>query len=319
MSYMKLQTKLSITKQSDNSITYDSKVLLLGSCFAEHILNKFEYFKFDAIGNPFGVLFHPLAIENLITRAINHEYYTEADLCITSGIWYSYDAHSILRCSQKSELLLILNEKLEETHRYLKSLSHVIVSLGTAWVYRHIAADRLVANCHKLPQNQFLKELLSIDEISESIDSMVGLIKSVNPDAKVIFTVSPIRHLKDGFIENNRSKAHLLAAIHACVNPRLHTFYFPSYELVMDELRDYRFYKRDMIHPNDMAVDIIWDRFKNCWVSEADYEIMTSVSSIQKRLEHKAFNPQSKSHQDFLSKLNSDIELLTSKIDTIRF
>ncbi|MUU79724.1 GSCFA domain-containing protein [Winogradskyella endarachnes] len=316
---MKLQTEIPLKPQPHNQIDYKSNVLLLGSCFSENIGAKFEYFKFQNVINPFGILFHPLAIENLITRAVNKDYYSEDELHFHNEHWSCLDAHSKLNTTSKEELLDSLNTQIDETYNYLFSASHVIITLGTSWVYRHIASDNIVANCHKIPQKQFLKELLTVEQIVEALESIISLIRCVNPKISFLFTVSPVRHIKDGFVENTLSKSHLLTAIHQVVEPREQLYYFPSYEIMMDELRDYRFYKEDMLHPNTTAVDYIWEKFTTVWLSADALETLEKVSSIQSRKAHRPFNPNSEAHQKFLLKLQSDIESLKSEFPFINF
>ena len=316
---MKLQTEIPLTKQLYNQIDYSSKLLLLGSCFSENIGEKFSYFKFQSTINPYGILFHPVAIENLITRSVNKDYYSENDLYFNNEQWSCLDAHSKLNKTSKEELLNELNTQLDETHNQLKVSNHLIITLGTSWVYRHIDTDKIVANCHKIPQKQFLKELLSADEIAESLEAIVSLVKSINPKISFLFTVSPVRHIKDGFIENTQSKAHLLTAIHKIIEPRKQMYYFPSYEIMMDELRDYRFYNADMIHPSLVAIDYIWEKFKRVWLSEDALETSEIVASIQAKKAHRPFHPNSQAHQEFLSKLQKDIESLQLKYPHITF
>lgn len=307
---MKLQTQIPLIRQTHNQFYYDSKILLLGSCFSENIGSKFEYDKFQSKVNPFGILFHPLAIENLITRAINKDYYSEEELYFQNEQWCCLDAHSRLNSASKVELLIRLNTEIDKTNKRLKEATHIVITLGTSWVYRHIASDKIVANCHKLPQKQFQKELLSVNAISGSLEAIIALMKRVNPKITFLFTVSPVRHIKDGFVENTQSKSHLLSAIHDVVEPRKQLHYFPSYEIMMDELRDYRFYNRDMLHPSDLAIDYIWEKFKTVWLSEDALKISELVSSIQAKKAHRPFNPNSDAHQKFLLKLQVDINNL---------
>mgnify|MGYP003650978143 FL=1 len=316
---MNLQTKIPLKKEPHNQIDYNSKALLLGSCFADNIGNKFEYHKFQSYINPFGILFHPLAIENLVTRAINKDYYSEEDINFHNEQWCCLDAHSKLNSASKEALLKALNAEIDETNKQLKEASHIIITLGTSWVYRHIVTDTIVANCHKLPQKQFLKELLSVDQIAESLEAIISLVKSVNSKGTFLFTVSPVRHIKDGFVENIQSKSHLIAAIHQVVEPRNQLHYFPSYEIMMDELRDYRFYNADMIHPNQVAIDYIWEKFKTVWLSDDALRISEIVASIQSKKGHRPFNPSSEAHKEFLLKLQSDIDDLRTKFPHISF
>lgn len=316
---MNLQTKIPLEPQQHNQIDYNSKVLLFGSCFSQNIGDKFEYFKFQSTVNPLGILFHPLTIENLITRAINKDYYSEEDLYYLNEQWCCLDAHSRLNNTSKEALLTNLNEALDITNQQIKESTHVIITLGTSWVYRYIASDKIVANCHKLPQKQFLKELLSVDQITESLEAIISLVRSINPKANFIFTVSPVRHTKDGFVENTQSKSHLITAIHNVVEPRKQQYYFPSYEIMMDELRDYRFYNEDMLHPNNVAINYIWEKFKHVWISENAEQTMQDVDTIQKGLKHKPFNIKSEAHQLFVTKLQSRIKDLCEKYPHFKF
>ena len=291
----------------------------MGSCFVENIGNKLEYFKFQNHLNPFGILFHPLAIEKLITNAINEKEYTENDLFFLNEQWHCSDAHSKLNHTSKYELLNVLNDNINSTHQRINNSTHFIITLGTAWVYRHVETDTVVANCHKVPQKQFVKQLLSVEEVSGSIQATVSLIRSVNPKATIIFTVSPVRHLKDGFVENTLSKAHLIAAVHEVVEPRNLAHYFPSYEIMMDELRDYRFYDSDLVHPNPLAVDYIWEKFQKVWIANEALITMEDVDEIQKGLLHRPFNKDSEAHQKFLENLRKKQQELQTQFPEIRF
>ncbi len=316
---MNLQTQIPLKKESRNQIDYQSNLLLLGSCFSENIGDKLAHFKFKTVQNPFGILFHPKAIETLITNAINEKKYTEKDVFFTNERWHSFDAHSSLSCTDKNELLQNLNTEISQTNQQIKDATHIVITLGTSWIYRFIETDTIVANCHKIPQKKFLKELLSVDEIAESLEAIISLIQSRKPNTTLLFTVSPVRHLKDGFVENQQSKSHLIAAIHNIVEPRKNIHYFPSYEIMMDELRDYRFYAEDMIHPNKTAVNYIWKKFTNVWFSENAKATMQEVATIQNGLNHKAFNPDSEQHQQFLNGLKSKVKLLQEKHPFMKF
>ncbi len=316
---MVFQTHIPLKKQKHHLINYNSKLLLLGSCFSEKIGNKLSYYKFQSEQNPFGILFHPKAIETFITKTTNKEKYTENDVFFHNERWHSFDAHSVLSSSSKEELLTSLNNNITSAFQQLKSASHVIITLGTAWVYREIATDTIVANCHKIPQKIFLKELLTVEEVSESLEAINSLIKSINPETTIVYTLSPVRHIKDGFIENQRSKAHLLSAIHQTNEPRNNTHYFPSYEIMMDELRDYRFYAEDMIHPNQTAINYIWEKFSEVWFSEEAIETMKEVETIQKGFAHKPFNPNSEAHLLFLKKLQQKKETLLQAFPFMNF
>ncbi|RED47902.1 GSCFA domain-containing protein [Seonamhaeicola aphaedonensis] len=321
---MNLQTKIPLSRQSINFIGYESKILLLGSCFVENVGAKLEYFKFQSVVNPFGILFHPKAIENFIQYTLYNKIYSKDDLIFNNEQWHCFDAHSKLSNASKEDLLNTLNEQTKITSEYLNKATHIIVTLGTAWVYRIKETGNVVANCHRVPQKEFSKALLSVDDIQESLQNTVSLIRNVNPKASIIFTVSPVRHLKDGFIENTQSKAHLITAIHGILNSQssignsqLH--YFPSYEIMMDELRDYRFYKEDMIHPNQTAVDYIWEKFISVWLDTRAKKTMDEVDAVQKGMLHKPFNPKSEAHQEFLQNLSLKKQQLQKQFTHISF
>ena len=316
---MKLQTKIPLQKQPQNQIDYHSKLLLIGSCFSENIGDKFNYFKIQSLQNPFGILYHPKAIENFILNAINENEYNESDVFFLNERWHCFDAHSELSSTSKEELLQNLNEAIELTKQRLNDSTHIILTLGTAWYYRYIETDKIVANCHKVPQKKFLKQIQSVKSIIESLESIIALVKSVNPKISIIFTVSPVRHIKDGFVENTQSKSHLITAIHQVVEPRKGTHYFPSYEIVMDELRDYRFYSEDMLHPSQVAIDYIWEQFKTGWISLDAFQTMDLVDAIQKGLNHKTFNQDSEQHKTFLKNLESQKNLVTKEFPYITF
>lgn len=321
---MNLQTKIPLQKQSSNLIDYHSNVLLLGSCFVENIGNKLTYFKFQNLQNPFGILFQPKAIETLVNNALNDYLYTEEALFFHNEQWHCFNAHSKLSATSKEALLNSLNEGLQVTNQQIRNATHIIITLGTAWVYRFLQTNTLVANCHKVPQKEFKKELLSVDDIIQSLQKIVSSIRTVNANASIIFTVSPVRHIKDGFVENTVSKSHLISAIHQLLNLKSNIkthqlFYFPSYEIMMDELRDYRFYAEDMLHPNQTAINYIWETFKDVWVSNEALKTMDEVAAVQKGLQHKPFNPNSEAHQKFLKKITSQQQSLQAKYQHMVF
>lgn len=316
---MKLQTHIPLNKTLGNPISYPSKILMLGSCFVEHMGEKLEYYKFQVSQNPFGIIFHPEAICNLVERAIKEHEFSRNDLFEYEGVWSSFFGHSNLNQSNSADLLDQMNASLIHLNKQIKEATHIVFSFGTAWGYRLLANKQLVANCHKQSQSFFKKELMSIEDLQYTLKKMMQLIKTSNEHVEIIFTVSPVRHLKDGLIENSLSKSHLLSAVHAVKNDMDRVHYFPSYEILMDELRDYRFYKKDMIHPSELAVDIIWNAFKNVWLSETDYALMNTIAHVNSRLNHKALHPDSKAHMKFLKRLEEDILAIEKKYDFISF
>ena len=318
---MKLQTKIPIASNQP-AIDYDSKIVLLGSCFVENIGDKLSYAKFQTLQNPFGILFHPKAIENIIERALLDNSFTEEDVFFKNKRWYCFEMHSSINAIHKKDFLVLINKKLAELKVYLLNSTHIVLTYGSGWVYRFIKSQKLVANCFKMPQKEFKKELLNVSDINSSLSNVISLIKEINPKASIITTVSPIRHLKDGFVDNNLSKAHLITAIHQVLSSEslLKTlFYFPSYEMMMDELRDYRFYEEDMIHPNNTAVNIIWEAFNKAWISSETVPLQKAILAIQSSLEHKPFNPNSEDHLLFIRNLEAKISLITKDVPHIKF
>lgn len=315
---MNFTTKIAIPK-SNHPIQYTSKMVSLGSCFAENMAEKFDYFKFQNTVNPFGILFNPVSIETIVARSVNENWFTEKDVFFHNERWHCYDVHSDLSCENAAELLQNLNAILKSTNQQIAQATHVIITYGTAWVYQLKATNQVVANCHKVPQNQFEKELLSVETIEKSIQNTINLIQKVNPNCHFIFTISPVRHLKDGFVENQRSKAHLITALHASVYDFPTSNYFPSFEIMMDELRDYRFYANDLLHPSQMAIDYIWEQFFQSQIDTNERATMQEVDSIQKALLHKPFHPNSESHQKFVSNLQQKIEALAQQYSNIKF
>lgn len=312
---MQFRTQIPISK-SQNPIDYNSKIVSLGSCFAENIAEKLDYFKFQNTCNPFGIIFNPVSIEKIIYKAVNQELFPEKDIFFYNERWHCFDVHSELSNANKVEFLNDLNQLLQSTKQQLHEATHVIITYGTSWVYRNIESNNIVANCHKVPQKEFKKEILSVEIIEKSIKNTIDLIQKVNPKTNITFTVSPVRHLKDGFVENQQSKAHLITAIQQTIQSAT---YFPSYEIMMDELRDYRFYAEDMLHPSKVAIDYIWERFSETTISSDSHSIMEEVCSIQKGLQHRSFNPKSESHQQFLSKLQDKMMKLQKRFPQIQF
>ncbi len=316
---MNFTTRISIEK-SQHPISYQSKIVSFGSCFAENMGEKFRYFKFQNVVNPFGIIFNPVSIENLVLRVVNKQMFTENDIFFHNDLWHCFEVHSELSNPDKEVFLNSLNELLESTNNQITKSTHFILTYGTSWVYRNKASNKIVANCHKVPQSQFDKEILSVTTIERSIENTIDLIQKINPNCAFIFTISPVRHIKDGFVENQRSKAHLISAMHKIINYQLSIVnYFPSYEIMMDELRDYRFYAEDMLHPSQTAIDYIWIRFLENYISVENQATMDEVSTIQKALAHRPFNSNSEAHQKFIVTLKTKIVRLQEVFPHFRF
>ncbi len=297
---MNLQTKIPIPP-ARQPITYQSELLLVGSCFAEHITQKFTYYGFRVVGNPFGVLFHPLAIERLLCRVVERIPFTISDFFFHEEQWKCFELHSSLNRLTVEEAVEAANAQLKVFRRALTESSHCFLTLGTAWVYRH-QSGALVANCHRVP-NVFTKELLSSADIEQSLRRITAMAHTLNPKLHFVLTVSPVRHLKDGFMENNLSKGNLFAGLYPLLSEGCS--YFPAYELLLDELRDYRFYAEDMLHPSPLAVDYIWQRLVDTYMDESTKHRMFLVEQLRKMQAHKPFNPESDAHKKFLQTMES--------------
>ena len=272
-------------------IDYSSKIFGLGSCFVDNIKQKLDFYRFQNQINPFGVIFNPYSINNILKRIIHQNNFRSQELFFHENLWKSFQLHSSFNQTDKEEYLKEINNKLELAGSFLKTSDWVFITLGTAWVYKLIKTDEIVSNCHKVPQKEFQKHLLSPTEISANLIEIIEQIKTFNPQTKILFSISPVRHLKDGFVENTQSKSHLHVALQPLIDKK-NTFYFPSYEILMDDLRDYRFYKKDFVHPNELAIEYIWEKFQDSMISSKVVEDMKSIEKIQKQLGHRPFTKE---------------------------
>ncbi|APG60353.1 GSCFA domain-containing protein [Christiangramia salexigens] len=317
---MEFRTRIPI-EEASVKIDHSSGVFLIGSCFVENIGEKLSWFKFRNLQNPTGILFHPAPISRFLSRLASNSEYGEEDVFEFNEGWQSFEAHSAMRREDKIECILSLNQALSESRSFLSGASLVVISLGTAWGYKRESDGPIVANCHKVPQNEFKKELSGIDEIKDQLRLMVASLKTINKEIQILFTVSPVRHLKDGVINNQRSKAHLISALHGFLEEQNSSSlqYFPSYEILMDELRDYRFYKNDMLHPNELAIDYIWKLFSENWIVAKSLKLNDQIDKIQKALSHRSREENSVRHKKFLTKLQLKIEEIHKKHPEITF
>ena len=309
---MQFRTQFSIDSQ-EPKIDHTSRIFLTGSCFVGNIGAKLDYYKFQNLQNPFGILFHPAAIEKFITNAVNEKGYTAKDIFFHNERWHCFDAHSALSDPDELALLKTLNKSIKETRKYIQESTHVVITLGTSWVYRDLDSDETVANCHKLPQKNFSKEITGEIQIYDHLKSTISAIKSLNAKAGIVFTISPVRHIKDGVVQNQRSKAHLIAALHKLMDKQDENelvSYFPAYELMMDDLRDYRFYGEDMLHPNETAIEYIWQKFVDSRISPESLPLLKQIESIQRSLKHRAFNSDSEAQINFQKSLKIKIDQL---------
>lgn len=285
-------------KPFDSKINHRHKLLLTGSCFTEQIGAKLASHKFSVLDNPNGILFNPVSIAKSVTSYIENKNYSKEDLFYQNECWNSWEHHSRFSNPDADECLRLINESQTRANTFLKTANWLLITLGSAFVYE-LENKNVVANCHKVPTDKFNKRLLSIDEVVNDLQAMIGKAIAFTPGLKIIFTISPVRHLRDGFVENNRSKATLIHAVHRLVKKNESCFYFPAYELVIDDLRDHRFYAEDMVHPNYAATNYVWEKFIAACVDEPSQQLMKEIAIIVAAKNHKPFNPKSELHKRF--------------------
>lgn len=284
-------------------IGYQDKILLTGSCFTAHIGNSLAELKFGVLQNPNGILFDPRSVAYSLISYIHNKQFAKKDLFYLNEVWNSWQHHSIFSNTDAGECIRNINHSQQQAHDFLKKADWLIITLGSSFSY-HVTqgeADNLaVANCHRAPGQWFRKHLMTIEEINSELDSCLHQLWQFNRNIKVIFTVSPVRHIRDGVTENNRSKARLIEVVHHLVNKFDNIFYFPSYELVIDVLRDYRFYDIDMVHPNYAATDFVLDKFVQHFVDEPSQLLMQEIRKIVIARKHRPMQPSTTAHKQFL-------------------
>lgn len=305
-------------KKPSKQINYEDKIMLIGSCFTEHIGNSLEELKFSVLQNPHGILFDPLSVCKSLLSYIHNKKYTEKELFQLNEIWNSWDHHSRLSHKDKNEAIRIINEAQTKAHEFLKNADWLIITPGTSFSYRltDLASGTRgdgVANCHRAPAQWFTKELLGINEIITAFESCIHHLNQFNPKLNIIFTVSPVRHARDGVVENNRSKARLIETVHHLVNKYERLHYFPAYELMIDVLRDYRFYDADLVHPNYMGTEFVLEKFAENFIDEKTNKLIEEVRKIVIAKKHKAFQPATNAHKEFLESYAKKIKDLTKQ------
>ena len=301
-------------------ITHKSRLLLIGSCFAGNIGAALLDRKFNVDVNPFGVQYNPLSIATVLSRIVDGTPFDDnsPELFEHNGKWHSILHHSNFSRGSKEQLIEGINERLQKAHNAFATCDVIIITLGTAYAYTRNSDNSVAGNCHKLPGNCFTRSLLGIEEICDKLQAVMRRIIAINPGVKFMFTVSPIRHLRDGAHDNQKSKATLLLAIDRISGAMpQNTTYFPSYEIMMDELRDYRFYADDMAHPSTLAVEYIWERFMQTALSCATLDAIKRIEHITAAAEHRPFNPESEAHRAFCRKMLTECELLQNEIPDI--
>jgi len=300
-------------QKSSISINYQSPIICIGSCFTQNIGQRLIDSKFPTLLNPFGILYNPISIKNSLDLLLAEKSYRSEDLFFYQDLWHSFDHHGAFSSPDQSRILTQINTRLKTTQLFLKKTKILILTFGTSNVFIKKSTQKVVANCHKIPNTEFEKKRLTIAAITAGLTPVLEKLKVSNPDLEVIFTLSPVRHLKDGLLENQRSKATLLLAIEALTQQLSFTHYFPAYELVQDDLRDYRFFEKDMAHPNELAIEYIWNAFQTTYFLDSTTTIFKQVKKVVQASLHRPFHPQTKNHQQFVIKQLEKIELLTQQ------
>ena len=285
-------------------VNHQDSMVLMGSCFSSEMGAKLRETLFTVNVNEFGIIFHPIPISRSLERAMEGYEYSERDLLFAQGKWHSTDHQNHVSHENKDEALRLMNSCRANLHDALSQAKVLVLTLGTSWGYVHQASNLVVANCHRLPQSDFKKELTVKEDLVEVFNRMLVELNSFNPNIEVIFTVSPVRHWKDGGIENSNSKSELIAAVHSVLRMHTKTHYFPAYEIMMDELRDYRFYKDDMLHPSSLAVAHIWEKFQLCVMDDNLRALNSELMKLARIFSHR---DESDAHKHEMEKVDSQM------------
>ncbi len=298
---LKLKTNIKLDSPAFQ-ISYKDTILALGSCFAERVAEKLKKDYYPIVSNPFGVLYNPLSIRNSLGLLLNNYEFVEKDLFQHQGIWSSFQHHSSFSGLDLEAVLKHINHELTAARTALKNTNVLLLTFGTAWVYELKETAKVVSNCHKVTAEKFVRRRLSVSKIVAELGELLAYLKQKLPQLQILMTVSPVRHLKDGFVENQISKSTLILAVEAMQQKYDFVHYFPAYEILLDDLRDYRFYDRDMVHPNALAVDYIWDLFANNYLDKKEISLRKNIQKLQRAAEHRSFFPASEGHQKFVQK-----------------
>lgn len=306
---MKFKTEIKIPASKDK-INYNDKLFFIGSCFSDSIGHKFKDYFFQTIINPFGVLYNPLSIYSDIKNLLENKTYQKEDLFFYNSIWNSFDHHSDFSDNDYEKVLRKINKKQEKALSFLQKADYLFITFGSAWVFELKSSNKIVANCHKVAEKKFNRRILNIEEIILKYNELIEKLKLLNPKIKIIFTVSPIRHLKDGAHGNQISKSTLILAIEKIINTHDNAEYFPSYEIVLDDLRDYRYYGDDLIHLSNLAVNYIWEKLYETFFSEKTKTVLDLGIKLHKSLNHKIL----KGNKEELNKFIQSLYKITEKL-----
>lgn len=301
------------------NISHTDPLLFIGSCFTEHIGSKMELLKFPVCINPSGILYNPISIANTINRLVTVKQYSQEDLVLHNGIWHSFDHHGSFSGTDKDEVLFRINESLNKGADFLRKASFLFITLGNAHIYRYQKTGQIAANCHKIPDAEFAFSMLAPEQIAENLTRVWKLVHEVNPSLRIIFSISPVRYLRYGHTGNQAGKSVLFVAVHRLLKEIPGSVYFPAYEIMMDDLRDYRFYEPDMIHPNTVAIEYIWNFFCQTYFTDATLQIIRKLEIIQRALEHRPIRPNTEEHSRFIEQIRTYISEMEKQYAFLNF
>lgn len=299
---MKFRTEIAIPS-GEFSLSHSDKILMIGSCFVENLSEKLIRSGFQVCVNPSGIMYNPVSIRLTLEDILQKRRFDDSDLFVHQGVYHSFFHHSRFSGTEPDKVLATMNASVEEAHAFLKEAMLLVITLGTAHVYYSTEDHCPVSNCHKLPSQHFVAKRLAPEAIVREWNGLLVRLREINPALKILFTISPIRHWKDGAHDNQVSKSILFVAVDELMKQQAPTYYFPSYEIVMDDLRDYRFYAEDMLHPNAQAIDYIWDKFQCAYFTDKTRALIREWESIRQALAHRPFNPDSNEYKVFLQKM----------------
>lgn len=302
------------------SLGYNTPMFFCGSCFTENIGSMMHERKLPIVINPFGVVYNPISVKMVIERILSSKPFDELELNFRNDLWYSYLHHTSFSSPDKKKCLELINAEQAKAFDFIKKVQCLLVTFGTARVYYLKQSGEPVANCHKIPAKEFESRLLNVDEIVKEWSALINKLLKSNPDLKIIFTISPVRHWKDGAVDNQQSKSILNVAVHELINvyPK-NAFYFPAYEILMDDLRDYRYYADDMLHPSRVAIDYIWEKFKGAIIDVNSQKLVTDIEKVITAVKHRPFNPKNKEYKAFVNNTLKQIERIKSFESSLDF
>lgn len=315
---MNLSTPVNII-QSETTFSCKSNVLAIGSCFSDNIGRKLLEHQFETLINPFGTVFNPISLCRLIQTTLDNTPILQEDIRFQTDRYFHFDYHSSFDGIDIDSVISKIMEARNKVADFIVHTDILILTFGTSIAYKFLEDDAYVSNCHKVPSGNFQRQFIPLNEMTEHVEQMIIRLHEINPKLKIILTVSPVRHTKEGLVDNNRSKARLIELCHYLEYNLKDVTYFPSYEIILDELRDYRFYDNDMIHPTPLAIDVIWDKFTKAFFEDKAIEKVRDINQLNRAMNHRPFNPQSEGHEKFCQTQLNKIEKLKQVYQEVDF